>query len=63
MKILEMLLFWKRNHNYYRCSKCGYVFPKKEAKVSGFENHPYGLHIHCPKCGHIVDQYVKDEEG
>jgi rubredoxin len=43
----------------YHCNGCGFVFPKKGATISGFENHPNGLHIHCPNCGELVDQFVK----
>ncbi len=42
----------------YRCSSCGFVFPRKGAKLSGWENHPYGIHVDCPNCGATVAQFV-----
>jgi predicted RNA-binding Zn-ribbon protein involved in translation (DUF1610 family) len=43
----------------YQCSHCGFSFPQKTATISGWESHPYGLHINCPQCGATVDQFVK----
>jgi hypothetical protein len=47
-----------KNDNYC-CKKCGFTFPKEGAKISGFEEHPSGLHVHCPKCDALVDQFLK----
>lgn len=48
-----------KNKDNYACKKCGFIFPKSEVKISGFESHPNGLHVHCPKCGFLVDSFVK----
>jgi predicted RNA-binding Zn-ribbon protein involved in translation (DUF1610 family) len=40
--------------NYYTCPSCGYVLPKKEAKVSGWNSQSSLRHIHCPKCGKTI---------
>ncbi|XHH08380.1 MAG: hypothetical protein ACFCUE_12520 [Candidatus Bathyarchaeia archaeon] len=47
----------------YRCRRCGLVFLAKNAQVSGFINHRYGLHIHCSRCGAVVEQFVKLKTG
>jgi DNA-directed RNA polymerase subunit RPC12/RpoP len=47
------------NNELYKCKKCGFTFPKKDATISGFESHPNGLHVHCPKCTVLVDQFLK----
>jgi endogenous inhibitor of DNA gyrase (YacG/DUF329 family) len=26
--------------------------------LSGWENHPYGIHVDCPNCGATVAQFV-----
>ncbi len=38
----------------YVCPRCGYVLPKKEAIVSGYDSQSSLRHIHCPKCGKII---------
>jgi hypothetical protein len=43
----------------YRCRRCGFVFPSKNALVSGFESHRYGLHVDCSRCGCVVEQFVE----
>ncbi|WGM90180.1 MAG: hypothetical protein NUK63_03430 [Candidatus Bathyarchaeum tardum] len=40
--------------NSYCCPKCGYVLPKKDAKISGYNSENSSRHIHCPKCGKII---------
>jgi len=45
----------------YQCHSCKFVFPKKGATISGFESHPNGLHVHCPKCGALVVEFLKRE--
>ncbi|MCW4008614.1 MAG: hypothetical protein NWF09_08030 [Candidatus Bathyarchaeota archaeon] len=59
MKRLLQLL--RRRKDSYTCSQCGYVFPKKGAEVSGWAGHPYGFHVHCPRCGATVAQFVKKQ--
>ncbi len=43
----------KSKHSY-TCRHCGYVLPKKEAKISGWDSQSSLKHIHCPKCGKII---------
>ena len=38
----------------YVCHHCGFVLPKKEAKVSGWDSEHSLRHIHCPRCGKII---------
>lgn len=38
----------------YVCRHCGYVLPKKEAKVSGWDSQSRLRNIHCPKCEKII---------
>jgi len=38
----------------YTCRKCGYVLPKKDAKISGYDSGLCYRHVHCSKCGKIV---------
>jgi predicted RNA-binding Zn-ribbon protein involved in translation (DUF1610 family) len=38
----------------YICPRCGYILPKKDAKVSGWDSESSLRHIHCPKCGKII---------
>jgi len=38
----------------YTCPRCGYVLPKKEAKVSGWDSQSSLKHVHCPNCGKII---------
>lgn len=47
------------NKSDYHCKGCGFIFPKANATISGFEDHHNGLHVHCPKCGHLVDCFLK----
>jgi bifunctional DNA-binding transcriptional regulator/antitoxin component of YhaV-PrlF toxin-antitoxin module len=39
------------------CS-CGYVTPKKGAELSGYAAGSRGFHVHCPKCGRVVAEYL-----
>lgn len=41
----------KKHKDSYTCPHCGYVLPKKEAKVSGWDSQSSLKHVHCPKCG------------
>ena len=38
----------------YVCRHCGFVLPKKDAKVSGRDSEHSLKHIHCPRCGSII---------
>jgi len=38
----------------YVCRHCGYVRPREEAKISGWDSEHSLRHIHCPRCGKIV---------
>ncbi|MCW4015179.1 MAG: hypothetical protein NWF06_02305 [Candidatus Bathyarchaeota archaeon] len=40
--------------NSYVCRHCGYVLPKKDAVISGFDAQNSLCHIHCPKCGKTI---------
>jgi len=39
----------------YRCSKCGYEFPKEGVPISGYDTATGSRHIHCPKCGKKIN--------
>jgi hypothetical protein len=39
------------------CS-CGYVIPKNGAILSGDDWCSQGFHVHCPRCGRVVVQFV-----
>jgi len=57
-------LFSRRTREeVYKCKRCGCVFPKKDAQLSGWADHPHGFHVHCPRCGATVDQFVKKPSG
>lgn len=36
------------------CPRCGYVLPKKDATVSGYDSQSFLRHVHCLKYGKIV---------
>jgi len=38
----------------YICKNCGYVLPKKDAAISGYDSQSSLRHIHCPRCGKII---------
>jgi DNA-directed RNA polymerase subunit RPC12/RpoP len=38
----------------YVCKRCGYVLPKKDAVISGWDSQSSLRHVHCPKCGKII---------
>jgi len=45
----------------YVCKRCGYVLPKKDAVVSGWDAQGSTTHVHCPRCGKIIARYVEQE--
>ena len=45
----------------YVCKKCGYVLPKRDAVVSGWDAESSSTHVHCPRCGKIIARYVKQK--
>jgi len=45
----------------YVCKRCGYVLPKKDAVVSGWDAEGSTTHVHCPRCGKIIARYVEEE--
>ncbi len=52
----------RRVGDNYRCGSCGFVFPQKGIQLSGWEDHPHGVHVNCPNCGSTVDQFVNVKE-
>ena len=40
--------------DYYQCPRCGYVLPKEDATVSGYDSQSSLRHVHCPRCGKII---------
>ena len=38
----------------YVCKRCGYVLPKRDAVVSGWDSERSLRHVHCPRCGKII---------
>ncbi|MDH5635951.1 MAG: hypothetical protein OEY47_04725 [Candidatus Bathyarchaeota archaeon] len=47
----------------YVFKKCGYVLPKKDAVVSGWDAESSSTHVHCPRCGRIIARYVKQKRN
>ena len=33
---------------------CGFVLPKKDAEVSGWDAEYSSTHVHCPRCGKMI---------
>lgn len=44
----------KKSKDSYTCTNCGFVLPKKEAKVSGWDSEGSLRHVHCPKYRKII---------
>lgn len=44
-------------HSVWVCA-CGFVLPTRGAVLSGDSSYKYGFHVHCPKCGKVVAQFV-----
>ena len=59
MEKIEGSWMLKKHKDSYVCSRCWYVLPKKEAKVSGWDSQSSLSHIHCPKCGKIITHTPK----
>lgn len=38
----------------YVCPRCGYVLPKKDATISGYDSESSLRHVHCPRCEKII---------
>ena len=51
----------KNPKDSYVCPRCGYVLPKKDAVVSGWDAEGSSTHVHCPRCGEIIARYVEQE--
>jgi len=45
----------------YVCQRCGYVLPRKDAVVSGWDAEGSTTHVHCPRCGKIIARYIEQE--
>jgi len=45
----------------YVCKKCGYVLPRRDAVVSGWDAEGSSTHVHCPRCEKIIARYVEQE--
>jgi predicted RNA-binding Zn-ribbon protein involved in translation (DUF1610 family) len=50
-----------RKEEVYVCERCGYVLPKRDAVVSGWDAEGSTTHVHCPRCGKIVARYIEQE--
>jgi predicted RNA-binding Zn-ribbon protein involved in translation (DUF1610 family) len=50
-----------RKEDVYVCKRCGYVLPKRDAVVSGWDAEGSSTHVHCPRCGKIIARYVEQE--
>ena len=51
----------ERTSPVWVCS-CGCVVPKKGANLSGGPHYNQDYHVHCPRCGRIVAQFVYPKE-
>ena len=38
----------------YVCRNCGFILPKKDAVISGWDSEHSLRHVHCPRCGKII---------
>ena len=45
----------------YVFKRCGYVLPKRDAVVSGWDAEGSTTHVHCPRCGKIIARHVKQK--
>jgi predicted RNA-binding Zn-ribbon protein involved in translation (DUF1610 family) len=45
----------------YVCKRCGYVLPKEDVVVSGWDAEGSSTHVHCPRCGKIIARYVEQK--
>ena len=39
---------------YYQCPYCGYILPKEDVTISGYDSQSSLSHVHCPRCEKIV---------
>jgi len=53
--------FMRNPKDSYVCPRCGYVLPKEDAVVSGWDAEGSTTHVHCPRCGKIIARYVEQE--
>jgi rubrerythrin len=44
-------------HSTWVCS-CGYQVPKANAELSGYDFGSRGFHVHCPRCGKVVAEFL-----
>jgi len=71
MEIRETLILFKdecvldeemlEGEEAYVCKRCGYVLPRRDAVVSGWDAEGSTTHVHCPRCGKIIARYVEQE--
>jgi len=38
----------------YVCPNCGFILPRKDPTISGWDSQSSLRHIHCPRCEKIV---------
>ena len=57
----RLLLWWRYRHYFCKCLRCGYSWPRKMIAPIGWpdDSPPYGVHMHCPRCGAVIAQHVK----
>ena len=48
--------------DYYQCPHCGYILPKQDATIYGYDSQSSLRHVHCPKCGKIITHIPKKPE-
>jgi len=49
----------KEPKDSYACPNCGYVLPKKDVVISGYDSQSSLRHIHCPRCGKGITHALK----
>jgi len=49
----------KEPKDSYACPNCGYVLPKKDVVISGYDSQSSLRHIHCPRCGKRGESNLK----
>ena len=43
-----------KGKNHYQYPYCGYILPKQDATISGYDSKSSLRHVHCPTCGKSV---------